>query len=585
MKRSSRAKILFLIYLSLAGCVARDTRPVPHGEAPTSGQPPSGAEGRNLFYSSASDDLNHLQDFFHPSLKANEKSFRGYNNLIRGFGAGSGYPQIWLRDSATIIPVSRYYYPLEYLTSWLEEHLAHQGQDGQLNDWIAPGEVSHFRTAAPRAREVYSSKGSGTDRASVISADKNSSEADQEASAVDAAYQVFQITGDRKWLNKNVKGRALLNRLDLALEYLLKYRFNSNYGLITSAFTADWGDVSPAYPDQRAIYLDSQTPTVVGLYTNSLFYRATTQLAEIHQMVGNEVRAGFWRAKASAIKENINKHLWQEERGFYRMHLVLTPQLIPGAPDDSDIFAMGGNAVAALYGVADDPRVRKIFEAAELRQRRFNLSTIGGSLLPPFPKAFFKHPAVSEEYSYQNGGQWDWFAGRFLLAEFERGYSARAYGQLLEVARKNARNNGLYEWDDKNGEGKGSVNYAGSAGALGAAVIQGLFGIYLSSSALNLRVRLGERTGNIYLRQPATDSYVAYRYNYDVPGGTIRLNYESNAPNQGQLCILLPEGKRAVEFLLDGAGKSFTAEAIGADRYACALTDWTSHRVELRVAR
>lgn len=582
MKRHYAAAILFFVLLSLASCVAQQKgRPV----APPQGRERNEAQARNLFYASTSGDLNRLQDFFYPSLKANEKIFGGSTDRVRGFGAGSDYPQIWLRDSATIIPVSRYYYPPAYLTSWIEEHLAHQGQDGQLYDWIAAGAAENFRTAAPLVREVYQGRDASTGKALLISADKNSTEADQETSAVDAAYQVFQITGSRDWLNRNINGRTLLARLDLSLEYLLKHRFDASHGLITSAFTADWGDVSPAYPDQRAIYLDSRTPLVVGLYTNSLFYRAAMQLSEMHEGNASAERALYWRSRAAMIKANINKHLWQEARGFYRLHLLLTPALLTGAIDDSDIFAMGGNAVAALVGVAEDEQARRIFEVAEQRGRQYKLSTIGGTLLPPYPKGFFKHPAVSQEYSYQNGGQWDWFSGRLLLAEFERGYSVRALRQLLEVAAKCARNGGLYEWDDKEGQARGSANYAGSAGALGGAVIQGLFGIYLSGSRLDLRVRLMEQAGKIYLRQPATDSYLSYQYAYDAGGGKITLSYESNVNSAGRVCILLPVGSRPSELLLDGSARSYAEETRGEDRYACAATDWKPHKLELRVAR
>lgn len=583
MRRCYRATLLFFVCLGLAACAAQPGAPVRQAAQPAQSAQAE-AQGRSLFYASTSDDLNRLQDFFHPSLRANEKSFAGSHVEVRGFGAGASYPQIWLRDSATIIPASRYYYTLEYLTTWLEEHLAHQGQDGQLHDWIALGAAENFRAAAPLVKEVYKGK-DAAGKPVVISADKNSTEADQETSAVDAAYQVFQITGDRNWLNKSIRGRSLLARLDSSLEYLLKHRFDASYGLVTNAFTADWGDVSPAYADQRAIYLDAKTPTVVGLYTNALFYRAATQLAEIHGAAGGAERADYWRSKAQLIRANINKHLWQEERGFYRLHLVLTPSLLGVAFDDSDIFAMGGNAVAALYGVAEQRQAERIFEVAERRQRQYNISTIGGVLLPPYPKAFFKHPVVSEEYAYQNGGQWDWFAGRFLLAEFERGYSARAYRQLLEVARKCARNGGLYEWNDKSGEARGSATYAGSAGVLSAAVIQGLFGVYLSSSRLDLRVRLVERDGRIYLRQPATDSYLSYQYSYDEPGGRITLSYESNAQGEGRVCLLLPQGARPAELLVDGSGRGYTEESTGEDRYLCASTDWKPHKLELRVAR
>jgi hypothetical protein len=533
-------------------------------------------------YHSANQHLDRLQDFFPPTLEANKKEFLGQVGFIKGFGAGSGYPQIWLRDSATIIPLSRYYYPLEYLTTWLEEHLAYQDEHGQLYDWLALGEAANFLTGAPKVREVYSEEKISGERIT-ISADKNDVAADQEASAVDAAYQVFKITGDRNWLNKKIRGKTLLERLDLSLEYLLKHRFDSSYGLITNAFTADWGDVSPVYEDQRCIYLDEKTPLVVGLYTNSLFYHAAGQLEEMYQRLAKKSRADYWRQQAAMIKDHINKHLWQEDRGFYRMHLVLTPNLAREWQDDSDIFAMGGNGLAVLYGIANDGQAQRIFAIAEERQRKFGVSTIASVLLPPYPKGFFKHPVMREEYRYQNGGQWDWFAGRFLLAEFESGYSQQAYRQLIEIARKDVDHHGLYEWDTKEDKGNGSPNFAGSAGALAGAIFQGLFGTYLSAGALNLKIRLGDQPGQIHLYQPATDIYVAYQYSYDGAANVIKLRYESNFSRAGGVSILLPKNQRAEELLLDGKKESFIREAIGEDAYVNFSTDWKPHQLELKL--
>jgi len=36
---------------------------------------------------------------------------RGRTGLVRGFGAGTLYPQVWLRDSATLIPATRFLLP------------------------------------------------------------------------------------------------------------------------------------------------------------------------------------------------------------------------------------------------------------------------------------------------------------------------------------------------------------------------------------------------------------------------------------------------------------------------------------------
>jgi len=62
-----------------------------------------------------------------------------------------------------------------------------------------------------------------------------------------------------------------------------------------------------------------------------------------------------------------------------------------------------------LSGLADENKTRRIIKVALERQKIFNVSTISGTLLPYYPKGFFKHPMIDDFYEYQNGGQWDWF--------------------------------------------------------------------------------------------------------------------------------------------------------------------------------
>ena len=114
--------------------------------------------------------------------------------------------------------------PAEFLTSWIEEHLSHQLPDGALWDWIAAGEPAQFAADAPHVAQVYSAGGV------VLSADKNTTAADQEASAVDAAWRVYELTGDRAWLTKPIGSRSLVDRLDDALAYVEQRRFDPGRG-------------------------------------------------------------------------------------------------------------------------------------------------------------------------------------------------------------------------------------------------------------------------------------------------------------------------------------------------------------------
>jgi hypothetical protein len=533
--------------------------------------------GETTAYTVGDEALDALQSQLRPTLEANRKELVGRTGEVKGFGAGTLYPQIWLRDSATLIAATRYFYPREYLTSWIEEHLAHQRVNGELYDWIAAGDPSQFTASAPRAEQIYR-----VGRV-LLSADKNTTAADQETSAVHAAAQVFALTGDREWLAKEIEGRPLVERLDAALGYVLANRFSTAYGLVTSAFTADWGDVSPAYSDQRVIYLDERTPVVVGLYANAFFAQAAEELGEMWTALHESARASYWSEQATRIRTSLNRFLWEESRGFYRLHRLLPGPAEAVTYDDADTFALGGNALAVLYGIADPGQAERIFAAAEERRRHLRVSTIAGVLLPPYPRGFFPHPIQREEYTYQNGGQWDWWAGRFLLARFERGQAGPALADLREIAKRVRASGGLYEWYTREGKGQGSAHYAGSAGALASAVFQGLFGLDSRAAGLGITVRLGAESGAVRAYEPILNRYVVYRYDYDPQSGWAHLRFASNAPGTGRLELRLPEGGTAVRVLRDGQTFSFEPRIVGHDRYISLTTDWRTHNLEVQL--
>jgi hypothetical protein len=512
-----------------------------------------------------------LRVYLRPTLEANRREFVGQTGRVTGFGAGQDYPQIWIRDSATLIPATRYHYGRALLESWLEEHLSHQRPDGQLWDWVAAGEPSAFTGTAPRAGQVFRA---GT---VVVSADKNTTAADQEASAVAAAGQIARLTGDAGWLRKRVAGRALVDRLENALDWVARTKVDPRSGLVRSAFTADWGDVSPVWPDQRAIYLDEQTPVVAGLYVSVSFAHACEVLAELLVQAGEPERARRWREDGRRTADAVRRRLWMPQRGFFRVHLGNREA---GLADDADVFALGGNALAIEYGIADDDQVRRILAVAERRRREHGLSTVAGVLLPPYPEGFFKHVMLRGRYTYQNGGQWDWWAGRLLLGAFARGHSEEAFTQLQRIARRVAASGGLYECHRRDDAGEWSAQYAGSAGSLSAALFQGLFGLDSRADGLAVSVRLGARSGALDLTEPALGRRIRYRYVHDAAAGRARLRFEADAPGPGTLRVLLPPGRAVRRALLDGAEVVAVREAVGRDVYAVVRSAWRSHELE-----
>ena len=515
-----------------------------------------------------------LVDRLQPTLAANEKRFTGRSGAVAGFGAGDKYPQIWLRDSATLPDLTRFHFSRAHLASWIEEHLIHQRPDGSLFDWIAAGPTASFAEWAPKVQLVH--------RAGPlqISADKNTVEADQESSAVIAAGRFFAFTGDTAWLRKDLGGRSVLQRADAALAYVFKERRDKGTGLVVNAFTADWGDVTPIYPDQRVIYLDDKTPRVVGLYTNALAYEACVALAGMSAAAGMRAAAEQWRGEAERLKAGVDHTLWQPKQGFHRMH---APAPGPAFKADvTDILGTGGHAAAIRAGVVDGHRARRILDVIEARRREMKLSSVSFTLLPPFPAGFFLHPMVKEPWSYQNGGQWDWFGGRLVLAELEHGRAARGREHLLELARKAQRTGGLYEWHTRDGEGRGSGQYAASAGALGAAVIEGLLGVRLRASSLELAPRLDTWAAQARLYEPATATRIDY--DYRPAKDEISFSFEVKPARPTQVSLLMPTGWTEATATLDGTRITARQTTVGADAYAVFETDGRSHRVALRRA-
>jgi hypothetical protein len=514
--------------------------------------------GKYTHFSSSVEEINQLYKLIRLTLEQNEVEFKGRSGRVYGFSPGKDYPQIWLRDANTIIPASQYFYDLPYLSSWMEEHLYFQEENGALQDWI---------NAAGQS-------------------DKNTTETDQEASAVQSAFQLYQLIGS-DWLGKKVKGQRIIDRLEAALYYVLHNRFNKELGLTIGAHTADWGDVDLIDKDQEAVYVDEKTHWTADIYDQAMFFKACKELAEIFSSLNEKDKTEYWRKQADSIRQNTNELLWQEKKGFYKIHIHLDS--IQHNFDENDIFALGGNTIAVLSGLADDKKCRKIITTALQRQKQFGVSTISGTLLPPYPENFFPHPLLDTPYKYQNGAQWDWFGGRMVYAMFEYGDSFKAQEKLLEIIKKNIANKGFFEWDDRKGTSRGSDIYCGNAGSMSKAVIEGYFGIKLKKDSLSIEPKLGTDSGKIHIYQPVNDIFAASEYIFDSEKSIITLKYNSNFSGKGSVKILIPRSltrdynklKDTIKLYIDGQQHAFQIKSKHIDVLIEFQTDFKHRTAEI----
>lgn len=487
------------------------------------------------------------------TLAKNHKTFVVPDGTVTGFGAGDAYPQIWLRDSAWIVPAAAAYYDGATLTSWLDLHLAAAQKNGRLRDWVAPGTPDVFREWAPRVAAL-----------GALSVDTNSNESDQEPSAALAWCRAREALSTSATADPADAGRV--RRLIQAMDALLRDRTDRATGLVWSGLTADWGDVSPLYPDQRAIYLDEKTPRTLSLYTNVMATAALECLAPLALEPGDKQRLA---RRAAQLRASIDAHFWMKERGFFRIRKSLDP--LPSEAfgrGEDDRFALGGNALAALLGIANEAQAASMFETAERLRVLNNFSTISTTLIPPYEEGVFQHPAMREPFQYQNGGQWDWFGALLVQAEFERGHSVRARAHLDQIVARILRAGpGIHEWYAQDGSPKGSGAYAATAAVLHNAIVRGLLGVSSSDEGYRVAIRTGETLLPMEVPQRAAGTRLVV--SQAVSSSAIDVLVSGTA-RVAEVCSLLPRGRAPADPSRVDAGPPRRVLEIGSDTLLCA---------------
>jgi hypothetical protein len=364
-----------------------------------------------------------------------------------GFAAGSDYPQVWIRDTATFIAYAKLFYSFDELAPGIEMFMAHQGHQGDIVDWIdLSGKV-----------------------------DKNTVETDQESSLVLAAYQI--ATSNPKWLTKKINNKTILQRLDLALQWVWQHKRNKKYQLIYSGFTADWGDNENTYPDQRATKLSPKSTLVFGIYTQAKYLQAIDALINMAQIqpapaIISKKRIQQWQQRRRLIQKQAQKVLYLKDKGYYITHIVPTEDKEKYFKMESEMLPVGGNAEAILAGLMDKSQTQRFLHVLQQRRKEYKLRTVSFTLLPPYPEGFFPHHLLFHPWSYQNGGEWDWIGARVVKALLFKGFPKEALEYLLEIVKKNLANFCIYEWEDRQGTGRGALFYVGAAGVIGDAIQQ-----------------------------------------------------------------------------------------------------------------
>ncbi len=383
------------------------------------------------YFLNKNNKINREQYLLRLILKNNAIKIKGE---ILGFSPGTDYPQFWIRDMATFIQYAKLFYPIKLFENNLENFLRFQGKKGDIPDW-------------------YNLNGKS---------DKNSVETDQESSFVIAAFEIFKT--DHSWIEKKIKRKKILDRMIFALNYVWNYKRNKKFNLIESGFTADWGDVGKIYSDERALKLNKNTPIVFSIYTQSKYIQAIKKLIKILEFSGRNQERILWTERLKLLKNSTKKYLYSPQKGYFIIHFY--PTNLNFYNIENNLFALGGNSEAILSDLLNRKEIKRLILISEKKRKKLGLNNISFTLLPPYPDGFFEHP-IMKPWNYQNGGAWDWIGARFIKALFKYKFTKKADHYFKTMIKKHLKNLNIYEWEDKNGVGRGADFYTGAAGIIG----------------------------------------------------------------------------------------------------------------------
>jgi len=516
--------------------------------------------------------LPHLSDtaaYIPHNFSQGEALFTLENEVFHGFRPGKLYLEMYVRDIAWGMETVQYYYPDEYLREPIEAFMRRQytdetvSLDGDFGVLAGSGAIGGIITPQ------------GVSNKQTITSD-------EETSLIHAAYLYYTMSHDAAWLQSPIANLPVIERLNLAADWLYQHRFDPESGLFWRGHTVDWGDVKFEESTNYTDYDPAQDHLTASIYDQALAYMALTELAEMNAAVGDVARDDAWRGKAQSLKEQTNARLWQADKGFYRTHLHITP-----LEHDFDELAMVSisNALAIYAGLADFDQSQTILRNLERVRLEAGADKPGLSIYPYYPNQwpdlFFDYLGMGYG-NYQNGGVWDWWGGVQIKTEFTKGFSREGTAHLLQVADDWHRHPGnIIEWQSSTDpeHHEGSHYYSAAAGTMGSAIIEGFFGVELGGGGLILQPRLDLNDGFIRVYQPATDRYAAYRYDWDQD--TIRIDYGTNVAGPVVIKVLTSRPEQVTALILDGQPVAFNIETVGNDAYVVLGGPSGQHSLEI----
>ncbi|MDE7409665.1 MAG: hypothetical protein K2N09_06555 [Muribaculaceae bacterium] len=205
-----------------------------------------------------------------------------------------------------------------------------------------------------------------------------------------AAWEVYKVTGDRKWLE------YIYPIMKRSLETDREAFYNTETGLVKGETSfIDWREQSHPRWMQCADIYNTET-----LSTSVVHAQAWKVLGEAAEILGHRKEAAEAFAESEKIAKAINDHLWMDDKGYYAMYLYGRDNLTANPRAETL-----GESLAIMWDVAPAERAKTVTES--------NPTT-------PFGATIF-YPSIADIPSYHNKSLWPWVGAWWGLANAKAG--------------------------------------------------------------------------------------------------------------------------------------------------------------------
>ncbi|MCM1319874.1 MAG: hypothetical protein NC217_05785 [Muribaculaceae bacterium] len=221
-----------------------------------------------------------------------------------------------------------------------------------------------------------------------------------------AAWEVYKVTGDKKWLKYayEVAKKSLLTDEQTI--------YDPATGLVRGETSfIDWREQShPKWMQCADIY------STLTLSTGIVHTRAWEALSGMAAELGLKKQQAEYKKRAETISAAINKYLWMPDKGYYAMYLYGRDNQILNPRAETL-----GESLAIVWGIADKVRAVSITE--------------NNPVTPFGPGIFF--PQIADMPPYHNNALWPWVDAWWTIANAKAGNEQgvlHGFGALVRPA-------------------------------------------------------------------------------------------------------------------------------------------------------